>query len=181
MLDTSKNYFELFGLPVAYIVDTDAVMSRYRDLQRVLHPDRFANASDQEKRLSVQQASLVNDALDTLKDPVRRARYLLRLHGVDFDTQTETTHDVAFLMEQMALREAIEKAPSAEDPFAAIDALAIDIQQKIQTVLAQIAMHFETPDEKNLEEARELIRKMQFLQKLHRDAEAIEEKIEDSI
>lgn len=181
MLDTSKNFFELFGLPVTFIIDTDAVTSRYRDLQKVLHPDRFASASEREKRLSVQQAAIVNDAMDTLKDPVRRAQYLLGLHGVEFDPSKETTRDAAFLMEQMEMREALEKAPAAEDPFAAIELLDRDIRQKIQTVFAQIAVRFETPDEDSLDEARELIRKMQFLQKLHREAIATEEKIEDTL
>ncbi|HXK57292.1 MAG TPA: hypothetical protein PLZ16_11665 [Gammaproteobacteria bacterium] len=57
MLDFSKNYFELFGLPVGYIIDKVQLAERYRELQRVVHPDRFANASEQEKRLSMQGRS----------------------------------------------------------------------------------------------------------------------------
>ena len=44
MLDFSKNYFELFGLPLDYSVDTSALADSYRNLQRVVHPDRFASA-----------------------------------------------------------------------------------------------------------------------------------------
>ncbi len=72
MLDFSKNYFELFGLPVGFIVDTDALAENYRELQRVIHPDRYANASEQERRLSVQGASRINEAFETLKDPIGR-------------------------------------------------------------------------------------------------------------
>ena len=71
--DFSKNYFELFGLPVGYIVDAKALAERYRELQRIVHPDRFANASDQERRLSVQGAALINEAYETLKDPIARS------------------------------------------------------------------------------------------------------------
>ena len=110
MLDFSKNYFELFGLPVAYIVDTEQLAERYRDLQRVLHPDRYANATEQERRLSMQGATLVNAAFQTLKDPLQRAHYLLTLKGIEMDAQRETTRDSAFLMEQLELREELEAA-----------------------------------------------------------------------
>ena len=69
MLDFSKNYFELFGLPVGFEVDGTKLASRYRDLQRAVHPDRYTNATEQEKRLSMQVATRLNDALDTLKKP----------------------------------------------------------------------------------------------------------------
>ncbi|MES9845310.1 MAG: Fe-S protein assembly co-chaperone HscB, partial [Candidatus Sedimenticola sp. 6PFRAG5] len=85
MLDFSKNYFELFGLPAGYIIDAEQLSGRYRELQRVVHPDRYANASDQERRLSMQGATRINEAFDTLKDPIQRARYLLSLNGIDVD------------------------------------------------------------------------------------------------
>jgi molecular chaperone HscB len=98
MLDFSKNYFELFGLPVGYIVDGAELSERYRELQRIVHPDRYANASDQERRLSIQGAALINEAYDTLKDPVARGSYLLGLHGVEMDALNESTQDMEFLM-----------------------------------------------------------------------------------
>ncbi|HKJ76321.1 MAG TPA: Fe-S protein assembly co-chaperone HscB, partial [Gammaproteobacteria bacterium] len=73
--DFSQNYFELFGLPEGFEVDSETLSLRYRDLQRALHPDRFAGASDRERRLSVQQTARVNEAYRTLKDPLARARY----------------------------------------------------------------------------------------------------------
>ena len=118
MLDFSKNYFELFGLPVDYTVDRGDLSERYRELQRVVHPDRFASASEQERRLSMQGSTLINEAFQTLKDPMLRARYLLSLHGVDMETK-DSTQDMEFLMEQMELREelagqlAIEKLETA--------------------------------------------------------------------
>ena len=54
MLDFSKNYFALFELPEHYDLDTADLAERYRELQRVVHPDRYANASEQERRLAVQ-------------------------------------------------------------------------------------------------------------------------------
>ena len=180
MLDFSKNYFELFGLPVGYIVDTEQLAERYRELQRVVHPDRFANASEQERRLSMQGATRINEALETLKDPILRARYLLSLNGIEMDAQRESTHDAAFLMEQLELREQLEEARHSDDPFTTISELMLGINRKINALVGQMAVQFEeaTPDQ--LEEAREILRKMQFLQKLRFDAESLEAELDEA-
>ncbi len=181
MLDFSKNYFELFGLPVGFVVDMDALAERYRELQRVLHPDRFANAGEQEKRLSMQGATQVNEAYATLRDPLKRAIYLLSLHGIDIDAEKETTHDAAFLMEQLELREELEQAARAPDPQAVVGELLDRIGASIQSLLACMAILFESPTPENLEAARELVRKMQFLHKLYNEAEAVEARLEDAV
>ena len=74
MLDLSKNFFELFALPVSYEIDNNALRERYRELQRSVHPDRYANASAQEQRLAMQGSTFINEAFETLKDPLWRAQ-----------------------------------------------------------------------------------------------------------
>jgi len=181
MLDFSKNYFELFGLPVAYIVDTEQLAERYRELQRVLHPDRYASATEQERRLSMQGATLVNGAFQTLKDPLQRAHYLLALKGVEMDAQRETTRDSAFLMEQLELREELEAARHKPDPYAVIGELVDDINQRITSLVGQMAVQFETATPEQLEAAREILRKMQFLQKFRYDAETLEAELDEAL
>ncbi len=181
MLDFQKNYFELFGLSVGYIVDTKALAEHYRELQKVVHPDRFANASEQERRLSQQGASLINEAYQTLKDPLARARYLLSLHGIDMDLEKETTQDTAFLMEQLSLREELEQMRHQPDPHVAVADLLARVNQNMKTLIGQMAVQFETATPDQLEEAREIIRKMQFLQKLRTEAEQMEAALEDAL
>ncbi len=181
MLDYSKNYFELFGLPVDYIIDSHSLAERYRELQRVVHPDRFANASDQERRLSVQGAALINEAYETLKDPVARASYLLTLHGVEMDSQNESTQDMAFLMQQMELREALEEARKQADPYETVIAINNQVNQLITHLVGQMAVQFETPTQEQLEAAREILRKMRFLQKLRSEAESVAAELEDEL
>ena len=67
MLDFSRNHFELFGLPVGFDMDRDLLAERYLALQAAVHPDRFASAPDQERRLSMQASTRVNEAFQTLK------------------------------------------------------------------------------------------------------------------
>ena len=68
----TSNFFELFELPVSYDVDLAKIQQRYMEWQKQVHPDKFANASDQEKSLSMQQTSWLNEAKTTLESPVLR-------------------------------------------------------------------------------------------------------------
>jgi molecular chaperone HscB len=181
MLDFSKNYFELFGLPVGFSLDEARLAQRYRELQGVVHPDRFANASEQERRLSIQGASLVNEAYRTLKDPIARAGYLLSLHGIDQDAQLETTQDMAFLMEQMELREALAEIRGRPDPYAAILELSQRINAQIKALIGEMARQFDSVTPAKLDRAREILGKMRFLQKLRHEAETVEAELEDEL
>ncbi len=90
-MNLNQNHFELFGLPARFAVDTAALEARYLELQREVHPDRFAAASQAEQRVSTQLATRVNEAYQTLKSPLKRAGYLLQLRGVDPQFETNTS------------------------------------------------------------------------------------------
>jgi molecular chaperone HscB len=179
VLDFSKNHFELFGLPVGYRVDTALLADRYRALQHALHPDRFALAGDREKRLSMQASTRVNEAFQTLKDPLERARYLLSLHTGDCGGRNETTQDMAFLMEQMELREALADVKEQPDPIGALGAVLDRLVEQSGNLLAQLEKRLETPSSEALDEVRELIRKLQFVAKCRVEAESLEEELDD--
>ena len=181
MIDLTKNYFDLFGLPVSFVLDSGALSDRYRELQRVVHPDRYANAPDQDQRLALQQATLVNEAYQTLRDPLKRALYMLRLQGVDTSQETAITRDPAFLMRQMELREALAEVRDQPDPGERLDALMGDIRRMIEAEVAKLAVQLETATPDQLEAARESVDRMQFLNKLYNEAEAVEAELEESI
>ncbi len=107
-MNLNQNHFELFGLPARFAVDAAALETRYHELQREVHPDRFAAAPDAERRVSMQLATRVNEAYQTLKSPLKRAVYILQLRGVDPEFETNTAMPSEFLMEQMSWRERIE-------------------------------------------------------------------------
>src|SRR5204863_8698732 len=73
-----------------------------------VHPDRIAAAPEIERRASMQLATRVNEAYQTLKSPLKRAVYILRLRGVDPEFETNTAMPSAFLVEQISWRERIE-------------------------------------------------------------------------
>lgn len=174
----TRNFFDLFDVPVAYELDFDQVQQRYRDLQKIVHPDKFVNASDQEKRLSMQQTSRINEAFNTLRQPVDRAIYLLKLKGVGTMQENSTTMDAAFLMEQIEMREALSEIHSAEDPLAELDRFSARIKASMQGLMQGFS---ECYTHEKLEEAQELIKKMQFMQKAGKEVNELSAKIEDEL
>jgi molecular chaperone HscB len=172
--DLSSTYYELFRLPVSYSVDTEVLAQRYRELQRAVHPDKFASAQDAERRLSVQLASRINEGFRVLKDPLSRARYLLELRGVEINDQ-DTALDGAFLMDQMELRERMDEAKDAADPLHQLQQLGQDIAAREQALIAELTAQFQADDEAALLRARDTMRKLQFFRRLEQEVTNLED------
>ena len=179
----SQTHFKLFGLPVSFELDLQDLSQRYRDLQSAVHPDKFTTASDSERRLSVEKAATINDAYQTLKSPRKRARYMLELQSVSFDDEKDMALDPAFLMEQIELREALGELNKAKDPMSSLNKIMADIQKRITTVLDSIREQLisEQLEEAQKNNVKQLVHKMQFLNKLQQEAEYQEEKLLDSL
>ncbi|MDH5735215.1 MAG: Fe-S protein assembly co-chaperone HscB, partial [Gammaproteobacteria bacterium] len=127
----NKSYFDIFNVPLSYDIDLNKVGEIYLKLQKSVHPDRYANSGDQEKRIAMQQTSLINQAFYTLKDPVSRAQYMLKLKGLDMDSETDTTMDAEFLMEQMEFRESIMEVQDKSDPLSELDSMLAVLGKKM--------------------------------------------------
>ncbi len=157
MFDPSQNYFQLFGLPVSFALDTELLAERYRRLRQTVHPDLFATAGEREKRLALQASTLVNEAYQILRDPLARASYLLQVRGAGAGDDQETTQDMAFLMEQMELREALAAARQAAEPHLVIarvrarlstlaDELIADLGSRLDARALAIGLDAGAPD-----------------------------------
>ncbi len=182
-MEQAQTHFELFGLPLNFDIDLQDLAQRYREMQRAVHPDRFASAADHERRLSMEKAALINDAYQILKSPQRRARYMLELQSVSFDDEKDTTLDPEFLMEQIELREALNELDGSDDAVSRLNSIMQDIQQRISAVLQQLSTlltNTELDDEQKAT-ARKLVHQLQFLNKLQQEAEYQEEKLMDAL
>jgi molecular chaperone HscB len=91
----SVDYFTFFGLPRKLNVDVPALQREFYELSRKLHPDLYGRTSKQEQEWSLEQSSLLNDAYRTLKDPIKRTEYLLRLEGVELEEQSKSATETA--------------------------------------------------------------------------------------
>lgn len=178
MSELSDNHFAVFGLQPVYALDQGALDVRYRGLQRLLHPDRHAGGSDQERRLSVQRAAQVNEAYRVLKDDLARARYLLELAGTPMDDQRTLQQDSAFLMQQMALREAVAEAREAADPGPVLDALGDQLRDGQRALQAQLAEAFAAAAD--VDSITGLIQRLQFYRKLGSELSELEAELEDA-
>jgi molecular chaperone HscB len=172
--ELEKNYFELFDIPARFEIDLDDLAVRYRELQKKFHPDKFASSPDVERRVAQQLAAQINAGYQALKSPLERGRYLLRIAGIDLDDEKDTKMDSGFLVEQMELREALEEAERASDPIRTLEEIGERATRGFKERVDQLPELLKGDQEKLLE-ARSRLREMQFLQKITRDIERLED------
>ena len=115
--DPTLDHFARLGLSRAWTIERDALEDRYLTESRRVHPDRHATADAGTRRRAMEHSSALNIAYQVLRDPVKRAEYLVKLGGVDLDSsdpQTGAPHpDQAFLIEMIERRERLAEVASA--------------------------------------------------------------------
>ena len=116
MINFNQNYFQLFKIEQSSTIDSNNLEKKYFELQKEFHPDKYVNAGDHEKRLSLQITSYINEAYETLKNDYLKSIYLLKVEGFEVGDQNNTISDPEFLMHQMELREESEKITLNKDP-----------------------------------------------------------------
>jgi molecular chaperone HscB len=171
------HYFDLFQLPINFQLDQAELAKRYHALQKVVHPDRHTAASATDQRLALQNATQINEAYNILRDPLQRAIYMLSLQGIQISAETATLQDSAFLMQQITLRENLAAIPQQTDPLTALDVLLADISEQIATQIAALTTWFVEPSAPQT--ACTIVQKLQFLQKVRQEAEAMEAELAD--
>ena len=92
---SQSDYFSYFGLPRKLTIDSARLEREFYRLSRRLHPDVYARASAEEQEWSTERSSLLNDAYRTLRDPIARTEYLLKLEGVQLEEQSKAATDRA--------------------------------------------------------------------------------------
>jgi molecular chaperone HscB len=157
---------------VRFEINRAELDQRFRQLQALVHPDKFANASAAEQRHAAEQSMNINDAYQTLKDPLKRAMLICAIRGHEVNLNTNTAMSSKFLVEQMQLRETLEdllaKAqlvstdlPECEDQ---LEALHEEVQLAQRTRLAQLNSQLDIHN--NPVEAVTLIKELMFFNKL---------------
>jgi molecular chaperone HscB len=110
-----SDYYELFGIPRGLDLSLDELQKRYYDLSRQLHPDRFMRKPEAERQRALDMSSALNDAYRTLKDPVKRAQYLLGVEGFDIGEQRSKDVPPELLEEVFELNMALEEMRGGDD------------------------------------------------------------------
>ena len=160
-----QNHFDLFHLPQRFAIDLAALDSAYHEVQSQTHPDKFASAGSAEKRVAMQWATRANEAYQTLKNPLARAKYLCELNGVDLQTESNTAMPPAFLMQQMEWREALDDARAAKD-VGALEILEADLRAARKSEIEQLTQQLDAAD---FHQAAQGVRRMMFIEKFEED------------
>lgn len=173
-MDLNTNYFQLFGLPVSFSLDAAALQPMWRSLQQQWHPDRFAQDDAAAQRHALQMISRINAAYDTLREPVRRASYMLELVGRGSEAERVSVMDTDFLMAQMELRESLEEAEALHE----LDAIEAEAQDWLNALLREFPLDYAAED---WPEATDCLRKMQFMSRLLSEIREQRERLEDEL
>jgi len=159
----ADDHFTLFGLPARFRLDSSQLDHCYREVQSKVHPDRFSAAGEQERRISMQWATRANEAYQTLKKPLERAKYLLHLNGHDIQAENNTAMPADFLFEQMEWREATAEARTGRDHHELeklFNRLREDMAGRYEEIAALI------DDRADFATAADRVRRLMFLEKL---------------
>ena len=148
-----SDFFSVFGLTPRLNLDLPELEHEFHRLSRKLHPDRFARAGENEKQWSLADTALLNDAYRTLKDPIHRTEYLLKLHGAEIGEEhsgkdrkdpsrvpadlLEEVFDLNMQLEEMRMERATGEADPAlqaslEQAKRKFDGLLDDVDQDLR-------------------------------------------------
>ncbi len=158
----SENYFSLLNLPQRFDVNLATLEKHYFAAQREYHPDKQAGKSEAERLNAVHTSMRLNDAYETLKNPLARAHYMLELSGVFLDDSTRP--DTALLMEIMELREQMQEAAANKT---ALMPLISDTKKAMEQCTARLSEAFDATDH---ETASELTLRLSYLGKAMEEA-----------
>lgn len=113
-MSATSDYFTLFGLTPAFAIDPAALEEAYFREQKKHHPDRYVSREDAERRQAQQRSVDINLAYEVLKNPLKRAQYLLFMQGVHVGSDEDSVKPShTLLVENMEWREEVEAAKNA--------------------------------------------------------------------
>ncbi len=151
---TAFNAFQIFNMPVSFKIDEAELGQKYFQIQKMVHPDRFASASEAEKRNAQQWSTRLNDAYSVLKDPIQRAKLVCALLGSPVDEESSGS------MDQLIRREEISTAKEANDETR-LKKLKEEISGEKEDLLKKVEHSLD--EDKDPKTASENIKKIMFL------------------
>jgi molecular chaperone HscB len=153
-----KNFFEIFFLPQSFALDLETLEKKYLAFQQQFHPDNSSSAD-------IEQSILINEAYKILSAPISRASYILGLNGIDLENDSQAPKvDQATLFEILELQEGL-----AEMDASAAENLKKELNTKIKSLLAEVALELENKD---FRKAAQILIKAKYFDKTLRDLKA---------
>ena len=162
-----QNYFELFDLETSFFIDDDQLKAAYRREISRFHPDNYATKSESEKLQALQNTSLLNTAFTSLKTPLNRASYLLKMQGLDPFDERDTVMNHDFLISQIDLREELEVIEEDRDSLG-LEGFLERVDLHIEENTESIYKAFELKSD--LMDIKMNVRELKFYDQLYKEA-----------
>lgn len=162
------DYFALFQLKPQFKIDRQALESAYLTVQQKVHPDMHAQASDSDKRVSMQLSALANSAYRTLMNPIQRGLYMCSRNGVDPQLETNTAMPAQFLMQQMEWRETLD---DVRDQPTELDQLYKEVEITRANLLKEVELAIDEANDFDL--AAKQLRALLFIDKFSAELEDV--------
>jgi molecular chaperone HscB len=182
--DAGIDRFAVLGLPRKFEVDLGAAEAAYKDLSRQLHPDRFAKADPRARKTALARTVELNDAWRTVKDPLRRAEYLLELAGYalaggEKSAQMSKTREVSapptFLVEILELREELAAAQQAGD-VVKLAFMSEEMRGRAAAAMKTIGTSIDGGTPERLDEAARALMSLRYYQRFLDEVQAHEDR-----
>ncbi|MFB1488879.1 MULTISPECIES: iron-sulfur cluster co-chaperone HscB C-terminal domain-containing protein [unclassified Thiocapsa] len=175
VVDGSKNYFDLFDLPIGFIVDQSRLSERYRALLDGDVATSYGDSRSPEGSAPGQSPIEIELAYRTLLDPLARAAYLLDLLDCRSEGHGSSTGEYGalggFLMAEIELRESLDEASSRPDSAAAVAGILTQLAEQGASLEKDLQRVLADPSPQNLAAAREILRRLELVGTCRRDAE----------
>jgi molecular chaperone HscB len=165
-VNLQSNDFELFGLTQKFSQDRAAIDTRWKELQREAHPDKFAAQGSSAQRVAMQWSVRINEAYQRLKDPLKRASYLCELNGAPVNAENNTAMPAGFLTQQIEWREALDEAKTAEN----INEISLQTNEFMREKLLKIEQAMDR--QHNFQLAVEHVRALMFVERFATEVDA---------
>lgn len=175
--------FDTLGIEPRFDVEQAALEKRYRELSRVVHPDRFAGAGGADRRRALGRAVDINEAYRLVRDPLRRAEALLRRAGHEVSETAQPKASPAMLMEFMELREELAEARASKQ-LARVAALSAQVERRQDSVLGALREAFGALGDRKLapgegEPLAARLGELRYIRRFLDEVSAIEEELAD--
>ena len=171
-MNLQSSDFELFGLVPRFAQDRAVLDARWKELQREIHPDRFAAQGASAQRVAMQWSARINEAYQRLKDPLKRAAYLCELNGAAIKAEDNTAMPAAFLMQQMEWREALDDAHGVEE----LNKISLEVNKHMREQLQKCEQLLDAAHDYPAAVAQ--VRALMFIERFSRDIENRFERLE---
>src|SRR4051812_19595407 len=193
----SRDFYQFFGIDRKLTLDEASLQKRFYDLSRQWHPDHFTRKSAKEQQVALDATSILNDGYRTLRDPIKRAEYLLTEEGFPIGEQRSRDVPPELLEEVFELNMALEELKSGDqDARPQLESARKNFESMrtaIDTELRKLFATYDASDAQSetakqaLHEIRGVLNRRRYIENLIRDvdralapasaAEAIEERL----